>query len=302
MQLYLGKDKSVLEARFIHETLDESLLKQAMNEIFYPTWPEYDPGNPDNETTLSTDYLVGLVKEPPDSVKPFIMVVGENLDDSAKRNIIGFRYAIYMPNSQTACQIYLAVKPNSRSQGIGRKIADLTQQGLESLAIKRGEKLKGLFFEIHDPEKVTADQDNAMDPQKRKALFEKWGAKEIGADQGVKLDYTVPYFEPGEPQEETYLLMSYPIDGKHATPDITRSFLQSYYGDYAEMSADEIKNNLPYQRMMINLDKIEAENKKSLSFGQSLAHFFGWKASGSDTHAVSDATSKKTFAQRLGLR
>jgi GNAT superfamily N-acetyltransferase len=246
-----------LEVRYIHSSQDEDLLRQAMEEIFYPIWPEYDPRNPENEATESVEGFMDMIKNPPKAYLPFVMVVGDNLDDPVKRDIQGFRYAVYFVDSQSSIQVYLATKKECRGRGIGRAMVDFTRQGLQEMAADNGKELKTLLFEIHDPEKVSEEADSAMAPAKRKALFESWGAREVGKEQDVSLGYTQPYWEHGGSQIDNFMLMAYPVDGKYPEPDIIEDFLYDLYKNYAEMGDEEIENNPAFNTMMDNLYTME---------------------------------------------
>ncbi len=245
-----------LEVRYVHDTLDEGLMAQTYEDVFYKIWPEYDPRNPENTITDTYDYVFDRMVQKPDDWRPFFMVVGKNLDDPEKREIVGMIYSQYFLESQSFYIGHIAVLPEHRSYGTAHYMRELGNQAMSSFAEQLGHKIKGAYFEIHNPETISSDQDNAMDPRLRKALFERWGAREIGGAEGIKFPYIQPSWGPGLPQYDGFILMSYAVDGEYPEAESVKRYLRDYYSKYGEKSDAEIDSNGPFNNMMAALDEI----------------------------------------------
>lgn len=205
-----------LEVQYIHLNRNRELFEQAYEQLFVPTWPEFTRLDSPAEMLNSTD---------PDAEK-FIMIVGKNLSssDPEKREIMGFKYDFYFPQSQTGLMVYIVVNEKYRAKSIGRHMMELASQGLAEMAEARGQSLKGVYFEIDDPAKIDKCS-GGLSPPRCKALFEIWGARQ------VDIDYIRPdYSDDGTWQmDQKYLLMSYPYKGKHPASRDTEDFLIDVY-------------------------------------------------------------------------
>lgn len=238
-----------IELQYLHETKNLPLLEKAF-ELFKATWPDHYPTS---ETVFSE---INNAEE--SRWKPFVMVVGRNLDDPQKAEIMGYAYSAYFSESQTAANVYLVVAPEHRRHGLGEIINDLTQVGLDRMSKKEGHELQASFLEINDPKKHTTEADG-LDPETRKQIFENWGAGQID------LPYAQPPWDETGEQDDTYLLMAFPVAGKMPNAQAVQGFITSVYDEYAGMTPEYIQNNAPFQNMSQWLYKHRHRNDMSVT-------------------------------------
>lgn len=239
------RDSLNLEVEYIHETGNIELFQKAYDQIFAKIWPEY----------VDLDTPEEMLNNSDSDIKKFLMVVGKNLADPDKCEVLGFRYAFYFPRSQTATLVYLAVDPDARGQGIGHEMVDLTNTGLEQMALKNGKSLNGIFFEIDDPSKTT-NASGGLDPFARKKLFEGWGAEQL------PVTYVRPDFKPDGSWEmdQKYLLMGYPHKGNMPSDAATLEFLIDVHS-YLTGNSDlyELRNSPEIQGMKREMEQRNLE-------------------------------------------
>ncbi len=240
MNIAAGKDPlQGLETAYIHDTKNAALLDRGM-ELFDKTWPEY-------AGVETAEGFLENIDNPDNNWKPFIMLLGRNLDEPEKAEIVGFRYALYFPESQTSLLVYLAVDEKYRDKGIGHAMVNETVKGLDLMAQKDGKPLNGVFFEINDPAKVSIEEDS-IDPAVRKQIFEKWGAKQM------PVDYVQPPWEEGAEQTSKFLLMAHKINDALPGPEATKNFLHDLYKDYAGLDEATVQENPAFNNMIAQLD------------------------------------------------
>ena len=192
-----------------------ALLKEAYEQVLVPAFPIQ--GQLDSLETLS-DALKG--RDP--AIRTIINVMGEHLDDPARRIVKGVAVAHYYRRHNVGLLAYNAVDPRHREKGLGKVLVDSRIQALKAEAKRHGRTLGGAFIDVNDPDKVAAETD-AIDPRTRVAIFEKLGARRTG------IDYFEPPQTPGGRHCHSLMLMSYPVDGMHAGRAAVAGLVQGIY-------------------------------------------------------------------------
>jgi hypothetical protein len=238
-----------LEAKLIGPG-DEVLLDKALKEVLYPNWPDVDPNNPknlpdDHETVAG---YMDKIANPPAGYRHFVMVVGENLDDPANSNVVGFSSGLNFTRSQTAAMVYLFSNPNYQDdrKAIESEMAGITQQALSNQA---GDELKGLFVELQRPETATSKK-GRRDAESQMAFYGGLGAQEVFT--GLGLSQPMPYAQPwwGGDMELRFL-------GKAPTIGTVREFVQDVHVEYGERDPANLMKSSHYRKNMAALNTAE---------------------------------------------
>lgn len=227
------------------------LLEEAYNDIFVDAFP-------DEKARESLDKLMRAAKGGFDKVDPVINILGENLEDPESYVIKGISIGYYYKRENVGLLAYNAIDPEHQECGLGKLMVESRIQSMQAFARAQGKELAGVFVECNDPLKVPASMDS-MDPAKRIAIFEKWGARQI------PIDYVQPPLEPGGYYDDNLVLLNYPIGGKYADKDCIESYLRGIYRDYRteQIEADGQKitrviradDDYYFQQMKTQLDK-----------------------------------------------
>lgn len=192
-----------------------ALMRRAYHDIYVPAFPIEDERD-------SLEKIESRLKEPVNGVERVILLAGKHLDDAQKAEIYGISIAYYYGSHQAGLLAYNAIDPQYQQMGLGRLMVKGRIEGLQQLAAKNGQELKSVMIEVNDPAKIKPE-DDSMDPAKRVALFEKWGARQI------PVPYAQPALAPGLEKCDTLLLMAYPQNGQYPDAAGVGAFVAGIY-------------------------------------------------------------------------
>lgn len=167
------------------------------------------------------------------------MIAGTNLNDPENATIVGINQGWYFKESATAVDFYLAVSENHQKQGIGDLLLKALNNRFDRIAQTHGTELKGLFIELNDPEKVSAEEDS-MDPYARAAMYAKRDWLQ------VPVNYWQPATESVDETDYMHLISGKMSNGKHADLNAVKGFLKDYYAssDYESAEASDKYNGM----------------------------------------------------------
>ncbi len=190
-----------------------ALMRRAYTDIYVPAFPM-------PEERESLEKIEEKLSVPTHGVGRVILLAGKHLEepDPAKAQIYGISIAYYYGTQQAGLLAYNAIDPAYQQMGLGRLMVKGRIEGLVELAKAEGQQLACALIEVNDPAKVKPE-DDSMDPAKRAAIFEKWGARRI------PVTYVQPSLAEGEDKGCNSMLMAYPIDGKYPTPEAVAGFI-----------------------------------------------------------------------------
>lgn len=191
------------------------LMRRAYHDIYVPAFPIEDERD-------SLEKIESRLKEPVNGVERVILLAGKHLDDPQKAEVYGISIAYYYGSHQAGLLAYNAIDPQYQQMGLGRLMVQGRIKGLEELAAQSGKPLKSVIIEVNDPQKVSPEEDS-MDPNKRVALFEKWGARQI------PVPYAQPALAPGQEKCHTVMLMAYPQNGQYPDAKGVGAFVEGIY-------------------------------------------------------------------------
>jgi hypothetical protein len=192
-----------------------ALMRRAYHDIYVPAFPIEDERD-------SLEKIESRLQNPVNGVKRVILLAGKHLDDPAKAQVYGISIAYYYSTHQAGLLAYNAIAPEYQQMGLGRLMVQGRIKGLEALAAESGQTLKSVIIEVNDPAKVKPE-DDSMDPAKRVALFEKWGARKI------PVPYAQPALAQGQEKCHTVMLMAYPLEGKYPQAEGVKAFVEGIY-------------------------------------------------------------------------
>lgn len=192
-----------------------ALMRRAYHDIYVPAFPIEDERE-------SLEKIESRLKKPVNGVERVILLAGKHLDDAQKAEVYGISIAYYYGSHQAGLLAYNAIDPKYQQMGLGRLMVTGRIEGLQQLAAKNGQTLKSVMIEVNDPAKIKPE-DDSMDPAKRVALFEKWGARQI------PVPYAQPALAPGLEKCDTLLLMAYPQNGQYPDAAGVGAFVAGIY-------------------------------------------------------------------------
>lgn len=252
------------------------LLEQAYNEIYLPAFP-------DKKERDSLETFMKTIDGKYPNVEIVVNILGENLEDPDNYVIKGIGVAYYYKNQNVGLLAYNAIDPNHREAGLGKLLVDSRIESLKERAAAHGNVLGGAFIECNDPTKV-AIEDDVMDPSKRLAIFQKWGARV------VPIDYIEPPIRKDEVYSDTLLLLNYPVDGKYAGKAVIEDYLRAIYKDgkiikqpandnstpkYIKAEDDYFFRQMKKQLDAVKIDDIKADPVPGYKVGVPKFRFFG---------------------------
>lgn len=191
------------------------LMRRAYADIFVPAFPM-------PEERESLEKIEEKLQRPTSGVKRVILLAGKHLDDPAKAEIYGISIAYYYSKDQAGLLAYNAIDPKYQQMGLGKLMVKGRIDGLRQLAAEDGQKLACAVIEVNDPAKVRPE-DDSMDPAKRAAIFERWGARRI------PVTYVQPALAVGEEKGRSSMLMAYPVDGEYPAPEAVKGFIRGIW-------------------------------------------------------------------------
>jgi hypothetical protein len=218
------------------------LMRRAYHEIYEPAFPIEDERDP-------LDKIESRLRNPVNGVKRVILLAGRGLKeeqaDKAELAAIGIAY--YYSSTGAGLLAYNAVSPKLQGGGFGKMMVQGRIKGLQELAAEGGQELQSVIIEVNNPAKVRPE-DDSMDPAKRIALFEKWGAKLI------PVDYVQPPLGPGLEKSRNSLLMAYPLNGRYPDGDQVAAFVTGIWQAHKEFAGD-FENDPDYKATIQELKK-----------------------------------------------
>jgi len=191
------------------------LMRRAYADIFVPAFPM-------PEERESLEKIEEKLQRPTNGVKRVILLAGKHLEDPAKAEVYGISIAYYYAKDKAGLLAYNAIDPKYQQMGLGKLMVKGRIDGLKRLAAEDGQKLACAVIEVNDPAKVRPE-DDSMDPAKRAAIFERWGAKRI------PVTYVQPALAVGEEKGRNSMLMAYPVDGEYPAPDAIKGFIRGIW-------------------------------------------------------------------------
>ena len=202
------------------------LLERAYNDIYLPAFPI------ESERESLEKFMQAVNGELP-GIGIVINILGENLLDADKRVVKGISVAYLYEAHDTGLLAYNAIAPEHRERGMGKLMVDSRIKSLKQMAAEKGRQLKSVFIECNDPTKV-APEDDSMDPSKRIALFESWGARQ------VPIDYVQPPLSAEGDYNDTMVLLNYPLEGRYAGKQEVEQYLRGIYREFrSDKSPDD---------------------------------------------------------------
>ncbi len=231
----------------VKDPASREILTAAYNEVYFPAFP-IDDEREDLQKWLNR-------QENPDSLTNYlIIVVGENLDDPARRFIKGISVGIYYTEEQVALLAYNAIRPECQGEGLGKKMVELRNKALCDLAKTKGHELKGVFIDCNDPAKVPEGEDT-LSPEKRLSIFRKWGAVR------VPITYVQPALEEGKEKCDKLILMAYPHPQTGDYPSL-QDALGLVRAMYRACGQADVENDPDYRIMKREVTALEMEMSK----------------------------------------
>lgn len=202
---------------------DLELIRAGYREIYEEAFPIRDERE-------SLETFCEALTAPSDEVRYIINILGWNLNDPEQRKLGCFGVANYYPQQDVGLLAYVATLPEYQIQGLAKITVNRMAEDTYHMARQFGGTLRGLFGEVNDPDKVSADEDS-FDPHKRLAMYIRWGY------QVVPIDYVQPALGPGQQKFEGLKLLNipHPATGDYAGPKAIAAFID---GIYRELGAD----------------------------------------------------------------
>lgn len=197
----------------------KGLVKQAYADILAKVFPERELD--------SCKRVFDSVRGKCVNERAAVIIAGEDLDDPARRVLHGAAIAYFFIKQSIGFLAYNAKRPGSAASGLGDRMVAARTQALKDLAASYGNKLEAIILDVHNPDKMTAEEreNDAMPPEKRIALFKKFGAH----DFPFEFDYVQPPAGKKSPHCFNLKLMYYPVDGRHPGPEQVKGFLTAVY-------------------------------------------------------------------------
>lgn len=214
-----------------------ALLRRAYHEI-------YEPAFPIAEEREALEKIESRLRAPMNGVERVILIAGKNLDDASKAEIAAIGIAYYYSTTGAGLLAYNAVAPEYQGAGFGRMMVNGRIAGLQDAAAKHGQELQSIIIEVNNPDVVSPEQDS-MDPKKRIAQFEKWGAKK------VPVDYVQPALEAGGEKSRNSLLMAYPQNGQYPDAAQVGAFVTGIW----QVHDPDYAHDPDYKSTMAGLEK-----------------------------------------------
>ncbi len=220
------------------------LLEDAYKDI-------YEPAFPLEEERESLETLIDNMSGKNPVSQAVVLLAGENLNTDTPTTK-GISIGYYYFDAAVGLMAYNAIRPEYRNAGLGKVMVIARNRALAELADKRQERLRGVFLECNDPDKIKAE-DDSLDPATRISIFTKWGARVI------PFDYVQPPLEPSGEKCRTLKLLNYPHPetGVYPETDDVKAFVTSIYMDSAAYLNTPVRQDPDYIRMMDQLDALK---------------------------------------------
>ena len=200
------------------ERFDAALLDQVYREIYLPAFPRRD------EQEDPSNWTPRLLAPDPNPRLAYL-VAGTQLADPAQRQLLGLLVAEFYAASRCVLISYVAVAEPARGLGLARALFDALRDRLVDGRLSRGETVRAVLAEIHDPAAVVSG-DDVLDPHARLRVMSRLGGYRI------PLDYLQPPLGPDQSAAGGLWLIAFP-DLAHGAPPLAaetvRAFLVEFY-------------------------------------------------------------------------
>lgn len=200
------------------ERFDAALLDQAYREIYLPAFPVRDE---QEDPSIWTPRLRAADANP----RLAYLVAGTQLADPAQRVLLGLLVAEFYAASGCVLISYVAVSEAARGRGLARALFAALRQRIAGGTFSRGQAVRAVFAEIHDPAAIAAG-DDVLDPQARLHVMARLGGRR------VPVDYLQPPLGPGQSAAGGLWLIAFPDLAPAASPlsaETVRAFLLEFY-------------------------------------------------------------------------
>ena len=217
------------------------LLAQFAKNIYTPSFPDCNEREDFEEILRRTkaDYTEILPKT--------IILLGIDQGE-----VVGGEIIDLYQECQALEIIYLAVNPDYRGAGIGRKIViDYTSELLSLLKTTHNIEVRNVYFETNNP-LMTPQANDSFNTTDRLAIFSKLGAK------WIDIDYVQPALSSNQKEVHNLLLMTFPMLGEshnYIEASSLKSFLELFYKG---LGADKTESSLC--KMMQQIEQISDSN------------------------------------------
>jgi len=214
------------------------LMTRAYNDLFVKLFPLDQGGEPVEK------WMNRISFKEADS-RYIVNIVGEGLEKPSTAKLRGISVGIYYRDADVGLLAYNVVDENSRNMGIGKIMVEQRKAAMLAEAEAAGKKLRGVFLECNNPARISAAEDS-IDPNKRIAMYQKWGARV------VDIDYVCPDEAPGGGKVGTLILLAFPHPktGKYPGKRDVEAYLRAFYQKHGIAKPDE---DVDFQGMMEQL-------------------------------------------------
>jgi hypothetical protein len=242
--------ESQFEFRDLRAVRDDELLRRVHEELFLPSFPD-----PDEQEDPEAWSLRLWDSRPPPEPELHGSVALARADGA----IAGFAFVERYRESRCALLSYIAIASTWRRRHLAADLLALAVKSAQDAATAAGERLEGVFAEVHDPQRV-ARADDVIDPRDRLRAMARLGARR------VPVDYVQPALGAQQQRSDRLLLIAFPPFGPNDTldADVVRAFLREYYEalgvaapdddpDFLRMSAQLGNATVPLESLYVRV-------------------------------------------------
>lgn len=206
----------------LHDFPNEALLARVYRDLYQPNF-----SLPEEREDLDQyrTRLFGPAAPPPQPQTHFV-VCGRGLHDAAACELHGF--VIFEHYRQSGCGLvtFLAVAPDQRGQGVGRRLMAQARQTLAQSPNDLGDRdLQAIFAEAHDPARVDLAHE-PIDPVARLRILSRLGA------QVVPFRYVQPELRPGAGPSRNLLFLAFPLGAEAGACTVPSSALRAFLFEF----------------------------------------------------------------------
>ncbi len=231
--------ESQIEYRDLRGARDDALLRRLHEELFLPSFPD-----PDEQEDPAAWSLRLWDSRPPPEPELHGSVALARADGA----IAGFAFVERYRQSRCALLSYIAIAPTWRRKHLAANLLAAALKSAQEAAKAAGERLEGVFAEVHDPQRVGV-ADDVIDPRVRLRAMVRLGARR------VPVDYVQPALGAHQQRSDRLLLIAFPPFGPNDTLDaaVVRAFLREYYEALGVAAPDD---DADFKRMSAQLGDV----------------------------------------------
>lgn len=247
---------SALQWVDLAERFDADLLEQAYRTLYLPAFPV-------SEEREDPAIWTPRLQDPAAHPRLSFVVAGTGLDDPAQRTIQGLLVTEYYAESRCLLLSYIAVAPDMRGQGVARWLLDIQAARIASGAVSGGQPVAAVYAEIHDPERIDA-QDDVLDPHVRVDIMARLGARRL------PVEYVQPALGPGrQPSHDLWLLVFPELAAARpaSAVETLRAFLIEFYRALGSPAPDD---DPAYAAVFASIDRLAARAAAGLPVHEAL--------------------------------